>query len=256
MKVGLCSVTFRALAPADVVRIAVDAGIEGIEWGGDVHVPPGAMDVAAEVAVRCADAGIPVASYGSYLAAGKSAAARLAPVLETALALGAPNVRVWCPFGAPPGHDDELFASAAEALSRWTAEAGGAGLTLSLEFHVNTFTETAAGTAALLDAAGRPPGLFSYWQPVDGRSPLDELAGVAADVSHLHVFHWQPDGERLPLTDGDGVWPALLGTSLGERWPRDRYTFLEFVRHDDPSQLRADAATLRGWLQGRGGGVA
>lgn len=248
MRIGLCSVTFRALGVGDVVRAAVDAGIEGIEWGADVHVPPGAMDVAADVAKRCADVGISIPSYGSYLAAGKSAASRVGPVLETAAALGASNVRVWCPFGVPPGRDEGLFAAAAGALAAWAGEAAALDLTLSLEFHVDTLTETAAAAGKLLDAAGRPANLFSYWQPVVGRSPGEELAAIADDVSHLHVFQWRPDGERRPLGDGHDTWPSLLRTPLGDRWTGDRYAFLEFVRDDDPDQLVADAAILRGWL--------
>jgi sugar phosphate isomerase/epimerase len=250
VKVGLCSVTFRALSAEDVVEAAVAAGIDGIEWGGDVHVPPGAIDVATDVARWCDAAGLAVPSYGSYLAAGKSRPDRLGPALATAHALGAANVRVWCPFGAPPGHDDDLFRAAADALAAWSAEAGAAGCALSLEFHVDTFTETAASTAALLDAAGRPPALFSYWQPVTGRPAADELRAVAPDVSHVHLFQWEPDGERRPLAEGAATWPSLLGTPLGERWTGDRYAFLEFVRGDEPAQLVEDAATLRSWLGG------
>jgi 3-dehydroshikimate dehydratase len=249
MRVGLCSVTFRGLDPAAVLAAAVDAGVEAIEWGADVHVPPGDLVVAAEVAKRSGDTGIAVASYGSYLAAGKSSPGRLGPVLDSASALGAPNVRVWCPFGAPPGCDDELFAAAARDLAAWSAEADRRGLTLSLEFHVDTFTETAESTARLLDAAGRPPALFTYWQPVEDRSPGEELAAVAADVSHLHVFHWTAGGQRHPLADGAEVWPSLLRTPLGDRFPHERCAFLEFVVDDDPAQLVGDAATLRSWLR-------
>jgi sugar phosphate isomerase/epimerase len=155
---------------------------------------------------------------------------------------------VWCPFGAPPGSDDGLFAAAAADLAAWSDEAGARGLTLSLEFHVDTFTETAASTARLLDAAGRPPNLFSYWQPVRGQDAIAESQAVAADLSHVHVFHWTDDGERRPLAEGDATWPTVLATLPDGRWAADRYAFLEFVRGDDPDQLRADAATLRGWL--------
>ena len=38
---GLCSITFRDLAVDDVVALAAEAGLAGIEWGADRHVPPG-----------------------------------------------------------------------------------------------------------------------------------------------------------------------------------------------------------------------
>jgi sugar phosphate isomerase/epimerase len=246
-RLGLCSVTFRSLSPDDVVAAARAAGIEGIEWGGDVHVPPGDTRRAAEVAARTADAGVACPSYGAYLAAGRALPELVASVLETAVALGAPNVRVWCPFGTKPGADEGLFARAATDLAAWSARADDVGLTLSLEFHVDTLTESAESTARLLDAAGRPPNLFTYWQPVAGQSHLDEAAAVQPDVSHVHVFHWTPTGERLPLAEGT-AWPALLEClAAPNRWRGDRFAFLEFVRDDDPAQLIADAKTLRSW---------
>ena len=64
---GLCSVTLRALEPSAVVELAAAAGLEAIEWGGDVHVPPGDVDRAGQVRTLTEGAGLAVASYGSYL---------------------------------------------------------------------------------------------------------------------------------------------------------------------------------------------
>ena len=38
---SLCSVTFRALTPEEVLELAARAELDAIEWGGDVHVPCG-----------------------------------------------------------------------------------------------------------------------------------------------------------------------------------------------------------------------
>ena len=248
LRMGLCSVTFRDLSPSDVVERAVAAGIDGIEWGADVHVPPGEDGLAADVRRWCRDAGLACPSYGSYLAAGKSSEERVAPVLATATALGASNARVWCPFGAPPGSDAALLERTAADLAAWAAMADDHGLTLSVEFHVGTFTETAAGTNELLDAAGRPDNLFTYWQPVEGRHHLAEASTIHSDVSHVHVFHWASGGERRPLSEGQ-AWPALLQRlAAPTRFTGERFAFLEFVRDDAPEQLVEDAATLRTWL--------
>ena len=63
---GLVSITFRDLSPEEVVQVAVENGLEGIEWGGDVHVPHGNLAVAKKVARQTAEGGLKVASYGSY----------------------------------------------------------------------------------------------------------------------------------------------------------------------------------------------
>ena len=41
VRAGLCSITFRSLDVATIIDLAVSAGLDGIEWGADVHVPVG-----------------------------------------------------------------------------------------------------------------------------------------------------------------------------------------------------------------------
>src|SRR6185312_13188931 len=94
---GLVSITFRALTPAEVIALARQAGLRGIEWGGDIHVPHGNGARAREVKEMTAEAGLTVAAYGSYYRAGQADSSGLTfdAVLETALELGAPLIRVW-----------------------------------------------------------------------------------------------------------------------------------------------------------------
>lgn len=47
---GLCSVSFRALSPEQIVQLAQSAGLSCIEWGADVHVPPGDFQNAERIA--------------------------------------------------------------------------------------------------------------------------------------------------------------------------------------------------------------
>jgi hypothetical protein len=41
IQTGLVSITFRQLSPPAIIDLVRQAGLEGIEWGGDVHVPHG-----------------------------------------------------------------------------------------------------------------------------------------------------------------------------------------------------------------------
>src|SRR5688572_22964962 len=90
---GLVSVTFRKLGPREIVQLASTAGLRGIEWGGDIHVPAGDLQTARAVRQISADAGLQVLAYGSYFRFQPGEAFEL--VLETAVALGAPLIRIW-----------------------------------------------------------------------------------------------------------------------------------------------------------------
>lgn len=249
---GLCSVTFRALPAEEVLRLAAENGLGAIEWGGDVHVPAGDIAAADRVARRSAEAGVACASYGSYLQAGDLSPGAIVATLDTAEALGAGNVRVWCRYGPGPGAGEADRAAVADDLRRIADDAAPRRLTVSVEFHPGTLTETADSTRRLLAAVGAD-NLFTYWQPAPGADPdhlRRELAGVIGDLSHLHVFGWDADSTRRPLAEAESWWPPLLADArAGGRWPDDRVAFLEFVREDDAAQLATDAACVRRWLR-------
>ena len=251
---GLCSVTFRTLPVTDVLALAHDAGIEGIEWGADVHAPPGDWARARSIATMSRAHGIAVASYGSYVEAGAAEPDAFAFVLETAVALGAPNIRVWAGRRGVPSTDvspaererciDDLRAFADAAV--------GAGVTVSLEFHRETLTDSLASTLDLFIRADRA-NLFSYWQPRPGiprGDAADELLALRPFLAHLHVFSWNERRERFPLADGAPFWQPLLDAVATWRDARfqHRWAMLEFVRGDDPAAFAADARELRVWL--------
>lgn len=255
-RLGLCSVTFRRLPPEQVVALAVQGGIEAIEWGADVHVPPGCPALARQVAARCRDEGIAVSSYGSYVEAGAAGGAPWEAVLEGASALGAPLVRVWAGRrGRGSAEAAEAHrAAAAEALAGMTARAGALGIGVALEYHPGTLTDTAASALELLGRVAGSAAPVCYWQPrpgVGGVEALQELAVLAPHLSHLHVFAWEADGARLPLAAHRDAWLARLRLSrtLRVRGPAPRTAMLEFVRDDDPAQFLRDAATLADWLR-------
>ena len=66
MQAGLVSVTFRSLTWRQTLELARQAGLTAIEWGGDIHVPHGALTHARQVGAATCQAGLRVAAYGSY----------------------------------------------------------------------------------------------------------------------------------------------------------------------------------------------
>ena len=61
---GLVSITFRKLSPRQIVDLVVQAGLDAIEWSGDVHAPHGDVAKAREIAQMTADAGLSMPTYG------------------------------------------------------------------------------------------------------------------------------------------------------------------------------------------------
>ena len=65
IKTGLVSITFRKKSPEEVVALVCDAGLDAIEWGGDIHAPHGDLAKAREIREMCDSRGIAIPSYGS-----------------------------------------------------------------------------------------------------------------------------------------------------------------------------------------------
>lgn len=245
---GLVSVTFRALTPAQVLDAAVAAGLTGIEWGGDIHVPHGDLATAREVRRRTQDAGLVTASYGSYYKAGPEPDPQGEPlfeaVLETAVSLGAPNIRVWAGRSGSTASAPSERRAVVEDLARITGLARSAGIGVSLEFHGGTLTDTAASAVSLMREVG-PCAPSLYWQPPASRTVEENLAdlkAVSPFLSNLHVFHWS-GMERRPFAEGVADWTRYLdfaGRSGFAGW-----LLFEFVRDDDPEQLVRDAQALK-----------
>lgn len=248
---GLVSVTFRQLEPAAVVALAVSAGLKGIEWGGDVHVPAGDLETARHVGAMTTDAGLTVACYGSYLRLDEVDGDRRA-VVSTAAALGAPLIRVWAgrlPSGqAGPEHWERVVDAACEVSSM----AADAGIDVAFEYHRNTLTDSRTSALRLLGSVDLP-NVGTLWQPEPTRSEatnLTDLATVLPRLRNVHVFSWTPDRDRLPLASQASAWAGYL--KLAASATGDRYALLEFVADDHPAQLAADAATLLALLNGNG----
>jgi len=245
MRPGLCSVTFRQLAPEEIVALAAEAQLEVIEWGGDVHVPPGDQDRAADVSRVTRDAGLDVCSYGSYFRAG--AYETLTPILDSAEALGADRVRIWAGRVDSADATPEQYAQIVARLRDAAAEASERGIGLALEYHRGTIADNPDAVLRLLADV---PALSTYWQPsVDApeATALAEFDAIAAHTSAVHVFSWWPFNERLRLHERQGMWQALCSAASALPVP-PRDALLEFVPGDDPALLAPEAATLRGWL--------
>ncbi len=248
---GITSVTFRNLKPIEIVKLTSDAGLKGIEWGGDIHVPVGDLINAKEVKKITEESGMSIAGYGSYYRMGgnnkdknedkgkdidkdkyKDDKDYFKYILETAQAINAPTIRVWA--GTQGSLDTDSFFR--EKIIKETFEiceiAKKSNITISLEFHGGTLTDTGSSALQLLKEVNHP-SLRTYWQTLDNinyKQRLESLKCILPWLSNIHVFHWE-EHNRLPLEEGMDVWRSyfeLIKTDL-----KDHYAMLEFVKDDD-----------------------
>lgn len=249
---GLVSVSFRQLGVREIVELCQACGLRGLEWGGDVHVPPGEAAVAREVGTMTREAGLEVVAYGSYYRLGgmPEERANFSAVLETAQLLGAPTIRVWAGRVGSAAVDEDGWQAILEDWQRTAGLAAEEGLTVSLEYHANTLTDDRRAVARLLEnapAAGR-----FLWQPSNHFSLDDRLAAlreVLPKLQHVHCYFWRENGERRPLAEGWTEWKPYFAEMPVEK--QILPVLLEFVKDNRPEQLREDAAVLREWIAWR-----
>lgn len=242
---GLVSVTFRQLTPAEIVALAADCGLMGIEWGGDVHVPHGDVDAAQQVGAMTREAGLTIPSYGSYYRVGLPDTGPFEGVLASALALGAPLIRVWAGRIGSAEADEAHWARVVADSQRIAALAADEGVGIAYEYHGNTLTDTLPTTLALLQRVDHP-NVSSYWQARGTvEAGMAALAALGPWLNHVHVQQGV-GGARQALVQGEAAWLCYLAAAAAA--PGDRYAMIEFVRDDDPANLPADAATLNRWL--------
>jgi len=247
---GLVSITFRKLSVREIVELVRKAGLAGIEWGGDVHVPHGDVKTAREVRALTEDAGLRPASYGAYYRAGESESEGLTfgSVLRTAVALGAPVIRVWA--GKTKEVNDPEYRARVVADSRRIADLAAAeGIAVAYEYHQNTLTSTNESAAALLREVAHE-NVKTYWQRIheDVATCMDGLEAVLPHVCHVHVNYMRPGSrEKLPLAEGGEPWVRYLRAVSGTGGTH--FALIEFVAGNEPEAFLADAATLTDWLR-------
>lgn len=250
---GLCTVTFRDIAAEKIVELATEARLTAIEWAGDAHVPPGDLTIPRTVARLCEGAGL-ATSYGSYVAPPTSDLSDFMQALESAIALGASNIRIWPGTRQRDSRDysaGERHAVAA-AIRDMGAEAARRGVTVSLEYHPQSLTDDTDSARRLIEEIAHE-NVYLYWQPRPGlplEEALTEIGEIGEHVSHVHVFAWDRDRNRFPLTSAADYWRPVLRSMSTSRWTGRRFAMLEFVANDDPTAFLEDAATLRRLLEG------
>jgi len=247
IKAGLCSVTFRTKTPREIIDLAAKAGLHSIEWASDAHVQEGNISLAKEVKKMTEDAGIEVSSYGSYYSLGMKK--DIVPYLESAKALGAPEIRVWAGFNPSSYHlfdARQALVREAKEISRKAAEYG---ITISTECHANTITDTPESLLMYMFEVNEP-NFRTYWQAllqVPENEQLRSLKAIYASgkLTNLHVYHFnhfETSRDQRLLSEAYDKWLERFMIFKDDKTVR--HAMLEFVREGSDESLLADSKTL------------
>lgn len=246
LKTGLVTVTFRKFDVPKICRTAKNAGLELLEWGGDIHVPPMNEDAVALAKSCSAEHDLVIDTYGSYYRCSGSDE-EIEAVVKTAHELGAKNLRVWAGTRGNADTDDDTRRAVTENLIRVCGMAAQYNLTVSPEFHGGTLTdhwEYAVRLAKDVNAEN----LRLYWQPNQFRDDaynLTALRAVLPYLSNVHVFTWEGHG-KFSLIAGERMWRQYIDIISADG--RDHGMLMEFVCDDTEEQLYRDAEVLHRWL--------
>ncbi|WP_432799536.1 sugar phosphate isomerase/epimerase family protein [Poriferisphaera sp. WC338] len=252
IRTGLVSITFRQLSSKKIIELVSKAGLDAIEWGGDIHVPHGNLDQARDVRKQTDDAGLQIAAFGSYYKVGESETEGLSfdAVLDTTCELDAPRIRVWAGSkgtdAASSIHWEKVIADG----KRIAEKAAAAGKQIAFEFHGNSLTDHAAAAIKLHNDINHD-NVKMYWQPLSHnmpQDPKDDLAAILPILGDIHVFAWlrgqdEHHPTRLALQEGYTQWVSYF--KMIKDAEHNCTAMLEFAKNDSPDQFLADAATLK-----------
>lgn len=238
---GLVSISYRELDFEDVLRIMVDAGLKYVEWGSNAQAPQNDIQKLQEIAQAQTKFGVQCCSYGTYFYLGITPIEELPDYIRAAKLLGTNVLRLW----AGKKNPDTCTLQEKEMLfnqSKLAAEmAEAAGVTLCLECHRNTYTETAQGAFELMQFVDSK-AFRMYWQPDPYATVADNIAYarlLQAYTVHLHAFHIKRS-TSYPLSEGTEEWRLYLQEFTG-----NHLALLETLPDHRPETLQREADSLR-----------
>ncbi len=248
LKTGFCSVSFRKLSVNDTIDLAVKSGLDGIEWGGDIHVPPADLLNTKKVLSDTKAAGLEVLSYGSYYKLTDNDnpdKPHFCDVLASAKILGVDTIRIWGGYKNRELLDDDAYKALVDETLSIADAAKKENIKIAFEFHGNSITNTCDSAIQFMkDLNHENVGL--YWQVTTAQSIEENLASLKRVVPYLmnvHIFNYfEGKQQLLDAYDGLKAWKQYLDIIRAD--DRDHNLFLEFTKDGLPENFLHDAEVL------------
>lgn len=243
---GLVSVSFRNHSVEEVAREAAAAGLKVIEWGSDVHAPCKDISRLEEILAVQEKYGIRCCSYGTYFRFCVTPIEELPDYIRAAKILGTKILRLWAGSKSPWLWTDEEKEKLICQCRQAAKMAEEAGVTLCLECHRNTYTETKEAAMELMQMVNSP-AFRMYWQPHSTCTQEENIAYIRHLLdytTHIHSYYWK-DGGKYTLAGGIEEWQAYLREFTGEH-----KVLLEFMPDNRIESLQYEADILRRIIAG------
>ena len=240
---GLVSISFRDRTPEEIVKYTALAGLDGIEWGGDVHSPHGDISAANKIRALTEQNKLTIPEYGSYYKIATSEPELFDGVLASAKALGTKIIRVWAGSKASDCFKNDEYAAAVADAKRICALAGD--ITVALECHPKTLTDDYYTALAFIHDVDMP-NLKMFWQPNQYRPleyNLEAIKALLPYIVSVHVFSWVRN-DKYPLAYGESSWKKYIELLSA----KELNYMLEFMHDGNIETLAETARVLREWL--------
>ena len=203
----------KTYTPADCIRVAVELGMDGIDWVTTYGEDP------RELKKRCDDVGLPVVAHTFFLRKAdlEDLTGAAAKHLDNAVALGAPLVMI-----PPMPLDKELDDKAnrkiwVDILQKVAPLAKERNLAMSVENFPGKNSPVVTADD-FYDLKSQVPELkltFDNGNADSGEDQIESLRRCFKDVIHVHFKDWyrfdQPTEKPKEMRDGRFYVPALIG---------------------------------------------
>ena len=205
--VGLTSVTFSNLTPAEIVEYCKKSGIDTIEWGSDVHVPIRDEENARNVKSLCDKEGINISSYGSYYRCGQyeNPEEEFAEYVKTAKIIGAPKIRIWVGDRDYDKADAEYYNKIIAELKMMCEIARKENIHIGCEFHEGSLTGKRLSSLKVIEDVNCD-NIGMYFQHDFFESDEENyhtLRDFIPTLKNVHVYNVSTEDKRYSLADGN-----------------------------------------------------
>ena len=241
-KLGLCSVTFRKKSVEEVVRIAKQAGISYIEWGGDIHVKT--IEDARTVKSICDNEGVKISSYGSYFNSAEYDEDKWIEICKIAKEMGAASIRIWLGKKDSEVTIDSEYKVLLENTKKMCDIAAEYALIISPECHDNTFNNN---TDAFLRIQNdlKKDNFKTYFQSRYCRMEydLDRIERTFGFIENVHVSYRDLKKEQMFKKKDKQYINKLLAKLKTKGF--DGIVMVEFVDFDSEEVFYKDVDKLK-----------